>query len=165
MEWDIGRRTSLEYFESHDEPGLVSVLSGTSVFEECLYKDKALGCDVLFSDTPTINSVDLFSSYKFKEFLQEMRTKYDMVILDTPPVLIVSDARVIAPLADATLFVARWNKTTLKNVQDGLRSLEDIRAKVTGLVLSQISLKRMKAYGSRSDPLFDRAANHYYVEN
>jgi len=165
VECDIRRRTFLEYFGTHDEPGLVSVLSGNSVFEECLYKDKTLGCDVLFSDKPTINSVDLFSSYKFKEFLQEMRTKYDMVILDTPPVLIVSDARVIAPLVDATLFVARWNKTTLKNVQDGLRSLEDIRAKATGLVLSQVSLKGLKAYGSRSDPLFDRAANHYYVEN
>jgi len=165
VECDIRRRTFLEYFGSHDEPGLVSVLSGNSVFEECLYKDKALGCDVLFSDKPTINSVDLFSSYKFKEFLQEMRTKYDMVILDTPPVLIVSDARVIAPLVDATLFVARWNKTTLRNVQDGLRALEDIRAKATGLVLTQISLKRMKAYGRRSDPLFDRAANHYYVES
>jgi len=165
VECDIRRRTFLEYFEAHDKPGLVSVLSGNSIFEDCLFKDKVLGCDVLFSDTPKINSVDLFSSYRFKEFLQEMRTKYDMVILDTPPVLIVSDARVIAPLVDATLFVARWNNTSLKNVRDGLRSLEDIRAKATGLVLSQISLKGLKTYSSRSDPTFDRAASHYYVEN
>jgi len=165
VECDIRRRTFLEYFGAHDEPGLVSVLSGNSEFKDCLHKDKVLGCDVLFSDKPTINSVDLFSSYKFKEFLQEMRSRYDMVILDTPPVLIVSDARVIAPLVDATLFVARWNKTSLKNVRDGLRALEDIRAKATGLVLSQVSLKKMKAYGSRSDPHFDKAAVHYYVES
>ncbi len=165
VECDIRRRTFLEFFGPHEAPGLVSVLSGESGFELCLFKDETLGCHVLFSDTPTINSVDLFSSNKFKDFLQEMRTKFDMVILDTPPVLVVSDARVIAPLVDATLFVARWNSTSLKNVRDGLRSLEDIRAKATGLVLSQVSLKDLKKYGHRKDPNLDKIAAKYYVEN
>ncbi len=165
VECDIRRRTFLEFFGPHEAPGLVSVLSGESGFELCLFKDETLGCHVLFSDTPTINSVDLFSSNKFKDFLQEMRTKFDMVILDTPPVLVVSDARVIAPLVDAILFVARWNSTSLKNVRDGLRSLEDIRAKATGLVLSQVSLKDLKKYGNRKDPNLDKIAAKYYVEN
>ncbi len=165
VECDIRRRTFLEYFGPHEAPGLVSVLSGESGFELCLFKDETLGCHVLFSDTPTINSVDLFSSNKFKDFLQEMRTKFDMVILDTPPVLVVSDARVIAPLVDATLFVARWNSTSVRNVRDGLRSLEDIRAKATGLVLSQVSLKDLKKYGNRKDPNLDKIAAKYYVEN
>ena len=165
VECDIRRRTFVEYFDPHDKGGLISVLSGNSVFEDCLYRDQALGCDVLFSDTPTINSMDLFSSYKFKEFLKEMRTKYDMIILDTPPVLIVSDARVIAPLVDATLFVARWNKSSIKNVREGIRSLESTGAKITGLIMSQVSMKGQRAYSGRSNPYFDKAASNYYVEN
>ncbi|MEY8120411.1 Wzz/FepE/Etk N-terminal domain-containing protein [Falsihalocynthiibacter sp. BN13B15] len=166
VECDIRRRTFGEYFRSQNEPELISALSSNSALEECTFhRDKALGCDVLSVYAPTLNSIDLFSSNKFKEFLLDMRTKYDVVILDTPPVLIVSDARMIAPLVDATLFVARWNKTPLTNVQDGLRSLENIGAKVTGLVMTQISMKGLRAYSNRSAPSFSKSANKYYIES
>ncbi len=164
VECDVRRRTFAEFFGQKRDIGLISVLSGQAELADCLYQDETLGYDVLFSDDHPINAVDVFSSHRFKKFLDDMREKYDVVILDTPPVLIVSDACVVAPLTDATLFVAQWNKTSVKNVRDGLRALEDIGVKAVGLVLSQISLDGMRAYRPKSDPLFDREAQKYYHE-
>ncbi len=147
VECDVRRRTLVEYFRAEPRPGLVSVLAGNSRFEDAVYHDPEIDCDILFADTPNINAADLFSSERFKTFLDEKRAQYDMVVLDTPPVLIVSDARVIGKLADAILFVVRWDKTSRKEVLEGIRSLESLGLKVTGLVLSRISRKGLRQYG------------------
>ena len=164
VECDIRRQTFTEYFGKQREHGLISVLAGQAEIHDCLHHDTEIGCDILFADSPTVNSVDLFSSDKFRELLHDAAEEYDIVLLDTPPVLIVSDARVIAPLTDARLFVAQWNKTTAKNVQRGLQSLEEIGARATGLVMSRVSLKGMRSYSDRSDPSYNQNSSAYYHE-
>ena len=70
----------------------------------------------------------------------------------------------IAPKTDARLFVAQWNNTTLKNVQNGLTSLLDLDAGATGLVMTRVSLKGMRSFADRSDPSYDQRSAIYYHE-
>ena len=70
-----------------------------------------------------------------------------MIIIDTPPVLVVPDARIIAEVADAIVFTVQWDQTSKPQVEEALRMFHNSGQRITGLVLSQISAKGMKRYG------------------
>jgi Mrp family chromosome partitioning ATPase len=76
-----------------------------------------------------------------------MRKRYDLVVIDTPPVLVVPDARVIGLQVDAIIYTVQWDKTRKSDVLAGLNMFGSVGVKVTGLVLSQMDLKGMKQYG------------------
>jgi len=114
---------------------------------EVVVPDDRVGCDVLLADKSTENAADLFSSKKFSDIVQQARDEYDHVIIDTPPVLVVPDARIISQNTDAIVFVVQWDKTIKPAVIDALRQFESVNTQVSGLVLNQISLRGMRRYG------------------
>ncbi|SEW42080.1 capsular exopolysaccharide family [Cognatiyoonia koreensis] len=147
VEGDIRRRTLNEYFQDMPKKGIVSVLAGDITLEEAVYRPESFGADVLAGDKSSLNAADLFSSDKFKALIQEMRAKYDVIIIDTPPVLVVPDARIISQVADAILFSVKWDSTNRQLVEEAMRLFHNSNQRITGLVLSQISEKGMKRYG------------------
>lgn len=145
------------------QPGLLAVLTGEKTLEEVIVKDNLLGVDVLMGEPSDTNAADVFSSDSFARLLSSVREMYDVIIIDTPPVLLVPDARVIAQHADAILFVVRWNWTTVGQVRDGLRMFESVNRKVSGLVLSQINTRQVRKYGdSDTYGLYAPYARSYY---
>ncbi|AZV79331.1 polysaccharide biosynthesis tyrosine autokinase [Parasedimentitalea marina] len=147
IEGDIRRRTFAQYFDDIPEKGLVSVLSGDQTLEETVFKTPVLGADLLVGDKTASNAADLFASDKFKALIADVRQKYDVIIIDTPPVLVVPDARIIAEIADVVLFSVLWDSTSKHQVDEALRMFQNSNQRITGLVLSQINAKRMKQYG------------------
>lgn len=147
IEGDIRRRTFKQYFDNLPDKGLVSVMSGDTALEDAIYSTGIKGADILVGDKSTINAADLFASDKFKLMMEQLREKYDVIIIDTPPVLVVPDARIIAQVADAVLFTVHWDKTSRAQVDEALRMFHNSNQRVTGLVLSQINARRMKQYG------------------
>ncbi|HAR54530.1 MAG TPA: chain-length determining protein [Roseovarius nubinhibens] len=147
VEGDIRRRVFSEYFDIHDKPGFLSVLSGEASLQSAVTFNEQLQADILLGETSKVNAADLFSSDTFAQFLGTLRDAYDYVIIDTPPVLAVPDARVIGQHVDAILYTVKWDSTTHRQVNDGLKSLANVNLKVTGLVLSQIDQRGMKRYG------------------
>ncbi|WP_172331809.1 polysaccharide biosynthesis tyrosine autokinase [Mangrovicoccus sp. HB161399] len=149
IEGDIRRRVFGQYRADKETPqkGLVSVLSEGSAPEDLIVHDTRIGADLLLSEPAAGNAADLFSSKKFAELIENLRQKYDKIIIDTPPVLIVPDARVIAQNVDSILFVVGWDRSEQSQVADALLQLEQTNSKPAGLVLNQISLQGMKKYG------------------
>lgn len=147
VEGDIRRRTLNQYFENVPAKGLVSVLAGEASFDDVVFQDKALGADLIAGEKTNSNAADLFSSKAFAKFVADARAAYDIVIIDTPPVLVVPDARIIAQNADAIVFSVKWDSTSRAQVDESMRLFRDARLKLSGLVLSQISPRGMKAYG------------------
>jgi len=147
MEGDIRRRTFAEYFDVKDRQGLLAVLSGEAKLEDVVMKHDELHGDILIGEKTNTNAADVFSSDRFGAFLEELRGIYDYIVIDTPPVLAVPDARVIGQRVDAILYTVKWDSTTHRQVHDGLRSFESVNAKVSGVVLNQISQRGMKRYG------------------
>jgi len=82
-----------------------------------------------------------------KTLIDEARAENDMIIVDTPPVLVVPDARIIADQADAIIFSVQWDKTSKTQVEEALRMFHNSGQRITGLVLSRISPRGMKRYG------------------
>ena len=147
IEGDIRRRVFNLYVESNKDQGLLSVLSGECELEEVLVHDDRINADILIGQKSNTNAADVFTSESFGELIREVRAKYDVIILDTPPVLVVPDARILAQHVDALLFAVHWDSTSKTQVQDALRMFETVNQPVTGLVLNQIDPKGMKRYG------------------
>jgi capsular exopolysaccharide synthesis family protein len=147
IEGDIRRRTLNEYFHDIPEGGIVTALSGEKPLHELVLHDDRLGADVLMGEKSRVNAADLFSSDRFRNFLDDLRHAYDFVIIDTPPVLVVPDARVIGQHVDAILFSVAWDKTNRAQVMAALRELESAKLKITGFALAQIDPKGMRRYG------------------
>jgi succinoglycan biosynthesis transport protein ExoP len=147
IEGDIRHWVFAEYFEIKDKAGLLSVLSGDTKLEDAVVHEPTLGADILIGEKAKTNAADIFSSERFRDFLKDVRTKYDYIIIDTPPVNVVPDARVIGQSVDAVIYTVKWDSTTHRNVQDGLKALESVNISVAGLVLSQINMRGMKMYG------------------
>jgi len=147
IEGDIRRRSLKEYFKINQKYGLISVLSNEVPFEQVIFHDIGVGADVLLSEGSRVNAVDLFSSERFGNFMKTMREIYDVIVIDTPPVLVVADARVIGQCVDATIFVVAWDSTSRNQVTAALRDLASINLNVAGLALTQIDPKGMRKYG------------------
>ncbi|UTH46212.1 GumC family protein [Loktanella salsilacus] len=157
IEGDIRRRTFSAYFpDATKRPGILSVIAQfgkeddrakAATLDQAVFTPEILGIDVLMGEKSSINAADVFASGAFGDFMKAVRAEYDYIIIDTPPVLVVSDARVIGPYADAIIYVVNWDKTTKVQVNEGLRQLNSVNLKVTGLALTQIDPKGMKRYG------------------
>ncbi len=148
IEGDIRRRTFESYFgHKSGRGGLLSVVGGEVPLGEAVIRPEGMGVDVLLGERSKVNAADLFSSSAFRRFLEEARQSYDHIIIDTPPVLVVPDARVIAQAADAVIYIVHWDRTSRAQVQEGMRQFRSVQVMVTGLVLSRIDPKGMRRYG------------------
>jgi len=164
VEGDIRRLVFSQYLDVKDAKGLMSVLAGDVSLEDAVIHDSVLGADILVSEPSNVNAADILSSRRFIEFLEAARTAYDFVIIDTPPVLVVPDARVVAQQVDVVLFTVHWDRTTKSQVRDALRMFETVGVTISGIVLNQIDPKGMKRYGyGDSYGAYGSYGNKYYT--
>lgn len=144
--------------EGKEGSGILSALSGTATLQEALHEDKATGLHALTVSQGAAqadrNAADILSSRDFADLVQRLSQIYDLVILDTPPTLIVTDARIVSALADVVVYIVRWDETPRDAVLEGLKELQSIRAPIAGTVLSMIDEKRA------ANTIFDGYTHH-----
>lgn len=162
VEADIRRKTLRRYVDEEPKVDLMDVLLGRLPKEEIdLYNDE-LGLEVLAGSDTGSNAADLFASRRFADLLKALRTEFDYIVIDSPPVLAVPDARVLASYADTVAFVVRWSETTKTQVQQGLEMLDSIDANIAGVVMTQVDQKKMKSYGYAGQYGYDGYSSGYY---
>jgi capsular exopolysaccharide synthesis family protein len=88
------------------------------------------------------NSADVIASEKFRHFLDELSERFDRVILDSPPLIAVTDSAIISQCVDGVVFVIRAFKTSPAACRSGLRALFDVDAPIAGAVLNAVNLDR-----------------------
>ncbi len=164
IEGDIRQRTFTAYFPNAlENAGLLSVISGKTPLEQAVYHHPEMKVDILMGERSSINAADVFSSEAFQHLVEKLRDEYDYVIIDTPPVLVVPDARVIGQHVDAITYSVNWDRTTKSQVIEGLKQFKSVNLRVTGLVLSQIDPRGMKRYGYGGEyGAYSRYGKGYY---
>ena len=100
-------------------PGLSNLITGTEQFSECVHLDERSGVAIMPSGQIPSNPLELLSSARFDELLKVLKTKYDHIIIDTPPTQAVSDALVIAQSVDSVVYVVRADVTRVKPIKAG----------------------------------------------
>jgi capsular exopolysaccharide synthesis family protein len=123
------------------EAGLVEVLTGAVTAARAIVPDKVPGLDVLPLHAASFTPRDLFGTRAMRDLLASLRSRYDYIILDGPPILAVNDARTLATLGDVVLMVAQWGKTPKQAVRSALAYLEHDKAPVAGVILSKVDTR------------------------
>lgn len=157
VDCDLRRRTVNRMLGAEPELGLLEVLSGEVSLERAITPDTASGAHVLPLSKSTFTPKDVFGSAAMDKLLAEVRQRYDLIILDTAPILPVADTRVLAPKADAVVFLARWRKTPQHAIEAAFRLLSGTGAHLSGVALTQMDMKQQTKYGY-GDP------GYYYAE-
>ena len=130
--------------------GLVEVLNGKATVDQAIVGDTVPNLDLLLVSSALFTPEDLFGGDKFAAMLQGLRTRYELIILDLPPVLGLADARSAAIQADAVVLAIRWSDTAPSAVEKALTALRGDGAKVSGAIMTLV------------DPRSEAIGGYYY---
>lgn len=146
--------------------GLLSLLEGESDIEETVVKDKDTGLHILTTvnreKSGTMNAADVLSSSRFEKLIEKLSEIYDLVILDTPPALVVADARIVSRIADAVVYLVRWDDTPRGAVIEGLKELRSVNAPIAGVVMTQVNEGRAARYAYHGYNYYKGRYRSYY---
>lgn len=126
------------YTSSFDERphGVSEYLQGLAKYEDIIYETDLKGAYIIFSGKTTRNGVNLFNKKNFDDLLNKLRTEYDAVIMDLPPVNLVIDGAIAASKTDGVLFVINSLETKQRNAVLAKKQLERCKIKILGAVLN-----------------------------
>lgn len=141
------RKPTVHYtFSLTNSVGLTNVLTRLADFQEAVRATKIENLDVLTSGPIPPNPAELLSSRSMGEFLQEAYTEYDLLLFDTPPVLAVTDAQLLANLCDGTILVVSSGKTEIETATKAKELLQAAQAKLLGVVLNNKAIDNSNYY-------------------
>jgi polysaccharide biosynthesis transport protein len=144
-------------------PGLTEFYRGQARLQEILHQDKATGAFVIPSGRLGIDPTMVLGSAQMRELLADLSRDFDLVVVDSPPLMAVSDARLLAPEMDASIFVVRWGKTHREVVRQSLRELLDTGASLGGVVLSMVDPDKHARYGFGDSGYYYKGVKSYYT--
>jgi polysaccharide biosynthesis transport protein len=162
IDCDLRQRSINRMLSLDPTIGLIEVLNGTAPVAEALVQDSETGLVVLPVAKSAFTPKDLFGAATMGRLLGELRRDFDLIILDTAPVLAVADTRVICPYADAVVMLTRWRRTPRKAVTSALKALDSPTTFVAGAALTQVDLKEQARVGEGAGA-YERAYKKYYV--
>ena len=163
VDCDLRQRGVNRILASEPQIGLIEVLNGTATLEQALVRDELSGAMILPLSKSAHTPRDVFGTNAMRRLLEELRRRFDTTILDTAPVLPIADTRVLAPLADVVVLLARWRKTPRLAVDSSLRLLKSVNAPVVGVVLTQVDLKAQARHGYGDAGYYYEAYKKYYT--
>jgi len=142
--------------------GLSDFVLGDCPLEQAVQVDEKSTLSRMAPGTPVADPLAVLRSPKLAKFLEAAAQQYDLVCLDAPPVLAVSDAATLAELADQTVVVVRWMRTPRHFVSATLQRLGRCRAHISGVVMTQAKLTRSAKTNPYLVGYADRSFRKYY---
>ncbi len=146
IDCDLRRPTVSGMMDLRAEKGITDLFAGEATFEEVVITDPKTGLHVLPAVPGTPNPPELLNSQHMRALLDRLSETYDLVVLDSPALDSVSDARVLAHLADATVFVVQWETTPRQTALGSLRQLVSAGAQIAGIALHKVNLRKHAKY-------------------
>lgn len=141
--------------------GLAALLAGDKKLKDVLRPDPVVrGLDYIPAVGKTPNAQDLLGSQQMQKILHDVATHYDLVIVDTPPILAVSDAAMAARVVDTTLFIVRWASTPRETSVEAVKRLRTFGCKIAGVVVTQINVSEHAKYG---EGYYHKGYEDYYA--
>jgi capsular exopolysaccharide synthesis family protein len=146
IETDLRRPKASKYLGVDSELGLTDVLSGQHTLVEAMVPWNRGLLDFLPAGHTPPNPSELLASHQFTQLLATLREQYDSVIIDSTPLLPVTDGAIVAKAADGAILVVRFGKTTRDQVASSVTALQQVDARVLGTVLNFVPTGR-RGYG------------------
>ncbi|MCG7199115.1 polysaccharide biosynthesis tyrosine autokinase [Marinobacter pelagius] len=149
VDGDMRRGFSHDVFRVRNEKGLSDLLAGKAQIDDVLQHSDLEGLDFISRGTIPPNPSELLMSKRFDEFVAGISSKYDLVIIDTPPILAVTDAAVVGKHAGTTMLVTRFGMNPAKEIELTKRRFEQNGVDVKGVVFNAVVRKASSSgYGN-----------------
>lgn len=140
--------------------GIIDIAAGKATIDDVLIRSVHPNLDVIVSGGRAKNPTQVLNSKGFEEMIAELRRRYDRVFIDTPPLAAVSDALIILPLVDGSLFTIFFNKVRRKAAQFSAKSLLEANVPNFGAILNGLNLAVSGYYYAQ---YYDKSYKDYYV--
>lgn len=146
IDCDPRRRATSREFGGKVTAGLGEVLAGKATLDQVLVQDSATGAWLL-PQRLEASDLTLTEGGRFASLLGDLRQRFDLIVLDTAPVLAIDEARVIASMADGVVVLVRWRKTAAKATEIALARLADVDARVLGIGMTLVDVVEQSRAG------------------
>lgn len=145
-------------------PGLSDYLRGTVPFDEILQQDNATSMSFISAGSLAADFSALIMTEAMDRLMRTLRAQYDLIIMDAPPTLAVADARILATLADATIYCVKWRGTGRDAAVNGVRALNEAGVNVIGAALTLVNAKAHRKAKYSDSEVFHARNSGYYIQ-
>lgn len=147
IDGDMRRGYLHKYFNADIKPGLAELLNRQNSYEDVVQNSTVENLFFVTRGKSPVNPSELLSTDKFKAFLDQASAHFDHILIDTPPVLAVTDGIIIAQYAGVNLLIARHGKTQIKELEITVNRFEQANVKVNGVILNDVQKGAAGSYG------------------
>ncbi|WP_370216328.1 GumC family protein [Thalassolituus sp.] len=137
------------------KPGLSNAVAYPETLQDCIQSVEGMNIDVMAAGPIPPNPLELLASKKFREILETLRGQYQRIIIDSAPVLAVSDALYLSTVTDGVVYVVKADDTRDKLAIGGLDRLRGSNARIMGVVLNQVDVEKEAKYGGSYAGYYD----------
>ncbi|MBK5240615.1 CpsD/CapB family tyrosine-protein kinase [Clostridium sp.] len=148
VDCDLRKPTIHKKFLISNNIGLTNVLIKDKIVDEVIIDTCIPNLYVIPSGPLPPNSSELLSSKNIKDILTELAEQFDVVLIDTPPVLYISDAKIMSALAEGTIIVTSYGKTEKNQLLNAKENIEKTGGRILGVVINKIPDKYNGSYGN-----------------
>lgn len=146
IDCDLRRPNVHRFLHKANDISIVEYLSGKAELEDIIQKDPQTGLEIIYARSVPSSAIDLIASDKMCDMIETLRGAYDLIILDTPACMAVSDARTLATLSDLMLYVVSWGETPRPVLSLGIRQFKNLDVNIA-TVLTNVDVYRQARYG------------------
>lgn len=165
LDTDLRRRSVSVALAPQARVGLGEVLAGTATLDDVILREEQTGLDVLPLAPTAGTSPHIFETPEFAALLAELRRRYELVVVDTAPVLAVADTRVLAHHFDALAMLVRWRSTPARAARAALHQISSVGSGVTGVALTMVNLKVQSQSGFGDPSYYADYMKDYYAQS
>jgi len=157
IDCDLRKPRVHEIFKNKRIPGLIDYLFGQVSLNDIIYKTSINNLEFITCGTIPPNPAEMLESEKMRQFLSDIREKYDMVILDSPPIIAVTDSEILSTIADGTILVVSADTTEMELMERSVEVMRNDKSSFIGTILNNFSYR--SGYGAYYKYYY------YYSEN
>lgn len=179
VDCDLRKPRVHRYLKMQLGEGVSNYICGYAEYDKVLQKDLPQGFDLMTAGEIPPNPTEILASERFSELIERLKSEYDYIFLDTPPVTVVADAAIVSASASGVVVVVKADFTTYDVLDQTVESLNKVDAKIFGFILTNTAAKNSSRryerykykyyndhYGDRyGDRYGDHYSDHYVSEN
>ena len=137
VDCDLRKPTTHKVFGIDKEPGLVDYLTEAVTLEKIIKQTFVKNLDIITSGSSSQNPAEILDSFEMEKFIEVVRSKYDMIIIDSPPLLAVTDSEILTQLVDGCILIASYNETNREMLSKSAKFFSSSKNKFLGVVLNK----------------------------
>ena len=148
IDCDLRKPTIHKKFNLSNLNGLSNVLTQQNSIDEVVRKTEQVGLDIITSGPKPPNPSEMLGSKAMRELIRQVSNNYDRILIDAPPVGIVTDAAVLTTMVEGVLFVIEARRVSIEEVKHAKELLEGVNANILGVVLNKVGARDQGYYST-----------------